>query len=212
MYKAAAPSGIAFVPGQVVYRSPAMGTLTATLSSNITAGNLVLACVFTSGSTITSVVGGGTENYSAIAAIYDSGHLSPGKQQCYYFANSSGGYNSVVVTQDSSGDWGEALVSEWSGAALSSVVDVSQLNATASDAVSIGPIGPTSAKDLVFVFGGNSNQQNITSLTGGFSLIYNDATRHTYLAYKVQAAAGSETFGAATSWYGMQIMGALKPQ
>jgi hypothetical protein len=211
MHQAAAPSGIAFVAGQVAYRSVVESTtFTLTFPSNVTAGNLVAVGIQTTGSSIISVIGGGVETFVPVTSIYIPSYASVPNLQYYYFANSSGGYSSIIVTQDSSADYGTGIASEWHGAALSSVVDGAQVNVHGADAFSVGPIGPTSAADLVLVFAVNTND-NFTGLTGGFSSLYSDTAEHKALLYKIQSSSGSATCGASTTYYWGAIMAAFKP-
>jgi hypothetical protein len=178
----------------------ASSSLALTLSSASTSGNLLVATVEngTSGATFS-----GPSGWVRAVGGNGGGTTNPGRAEIWYYANNPGGISSATFTA-SGASHVQGQLSEWSGVATSSPLDVTgTATAAAATSVSVSTSSSTSASGDVgitaFGIGFNKSQGTTFTAGSGWTNLGNDGTTSqadSYSAdYKLSlaAAVASET-------------------
>jgi hypothetical protein len=148
-------------------------SVTATLPASTTAGDLLVATVQDLNSNCA------TDNYTAPAGWVKAAHVcragtNPGPLEIWYDANVSAGISSVVFNTGSSGANSLAQLSEWSGAATSSVLDqtgtATNANSTTTPSVTTSGSLAASGELAITSFDTSSGLSSFTPGTGWTSL------------------------------------------
>lgn len=181
-------------------QSPVVGngsgtTIAKAFGSNVTAGNLMVAC-FTSDKLPTAIASTGAPTWAFLTPFLDSGatqYLSIG-----YCANAPSGATTVTATFTSAGAFNGIIIAEYSGAGAS--------NAAAFDTNTPGRHNTTSttptdaamtATDLDLVVSYIISTAGGITITAGasFAIVQQDATDIAAMEDRVLASSGSITCG-----------------
>jgi hypothetical protein len=195
----AAQAAIARVQtGSVVNGSSS--SLALTLSSASTGGSLLVATVENnqSGETFS-----GPSGWVRAVGVNGGGTTNPGRAEIWYYANNPGGISSATFTA-SGATHVQGQLSEWSGVATSSPLDVTgTASAAAATSVSVSTSGATAASGDVGItaFGiGFSKKQRMSFTAGsGWTNLGNDGPTNQSDSYSADfklslpAAVASET-------------------
>lgn len=149
--------------------SAASGTTVATAySSNVTAGGLLVACIF-SDVGVTSVAGSiGGQTFSTVSANTDGATYTFGM---YYFPNTTAGADTITATLSGATGYTHLIIGEWSGVDTASPLDkfANQFQTapgTGANAVTSGNVTTTTDGQLI-IGCGNSMTYAANQLTAG---------------------------------------------
>lgn len=177
-------------------------------TSNNTAGNLLLCNIgFGSSETFSSLTDSLGNTWVQIDTIKSA--VSGNKTGLFYVASCKGGANTVTLTTTGTASLCFLGVSEYGpGAGNVAVLDTFAFSGpTTSASVSIGPITPAGANELVAALFYVDNLAQTVTATGGATLRYGATTTNTVVLEDILAAsAGAQsqtaTLGGSSPWLG----------
>ena len=151
----------------------ATGNVTPTLPAASTAGTLLVAVLSNSGTS--SLAFSGPSGWVNATGAWLSG---PGRAEIWYYANNPGGVSSAAFTSSAPSSVGQ--LSEWSGVAASSALDVTGTKtASSATSVTVSTSASTSVTgDLGIVAFGTAVSETSYTASSGWTHLFSDVTKH----------------------------------
>jgi len=178
---------------------------TATFSSDVTSGNLILVAITQWNSTVSSVTDNKGNTYTAVTSAQHA-NTATDYTQLYYAKNVAAGATTVTVTFSSG--VGNIGIYEYSGLSTTSPLDQVTSNTGASTTPNGGTLTTTPDNELYFAVGADDNGNNSTPTAGGGYTVENhqdDSANHErfYTEDRVSAHGSYSTdftIGASSDW------------
>jgi hypothetical protein len=209
----APPAGAAIASVQSGSEASATsGSVTPTLASGSTAGDLLVA-VLANANTASSAAFSAPANWVNATGVFRSG---TGRVEIWYYPNNPGGISSATFTASTGTNKIIGQLSEWRGAAFTSPVDqTGTVSAASATTATVSTSAATTITGDLAVTGFATSAKPITTFTAGagWSHIFSDGPQG-YVADDKQGlltgtVTETETASSATSWAGVIV--AFKP-
>jgi len=188
------------------------GSITPTLSSVSTAGDLLVA-VLGNANTGSSAAFSAPANWVNATGVFRSG---TGRVEIWYYPNNPGGITSATFTASTGTNTIIGELSEWRGAAFSNPVDqTGTVSGAAATSVTVSTSAATTLTGDLAITAFATSVKPITTFTvgAGWTHVFSDGTRGYAADDKKGLATGTvsetETASSSTSWAGIIV--AFKP-
>lgn len=167
-------------------------TVQAVFASNVTAGNLIVVCLYANKG-LTSLADTRAHTYSTATANTDGSTYAFG---AYYVANISGGANTVTATLTAAHTFALLSVHEYSGVITTSPLDQATFNfqatpGTGTNAITSGNVTTTTDGQLIFGCAGSTEANTGVVSAGTNYTIRQNPLNDNPSEDRVQASAGS---------------------
>lgn len=209
----ALPSSVTFVQTAGSTNNASATSIAQAFSSNLAAGNLIIAAVSWGGDASLSCSDSQGNSYAVVTSQYDAtNNRSLGI--CYAISN-NGGATTTTATFSSAQPNRRILVAEYSGVRAVSPVDVTSLNLASGTTATSNAATTTTNGDLIFGAVMIDDPLGPTSITAGAGFTQRNSLNGKDLAIQdqVQSTAGSiastQTFGAQRAYLAQMV--AFKP-
>jgi hypothetical protein len=173
-------------------KTTAGGTTSYTLAfgSNLGAASLLVAFATTGANTSITFSDNNGGSWTTIGPFFES--VSGQSIAIGYAANHAAGATTVTVTLGTSAGFNTLQISEWSGAATSSVLDTNTAGRQNASSTTPSDASMTTAGNGELVVGCIIGGSGAAATAGtGFTVVQTDATNGFFSEYQVQTSAGS---------------------
>jgi hypothetical protein len=173
-------------------KTTAGGTTSYTLAygSNLAAASLLVAFATTGANTSITFSDNNGGSWTTIGPFFES--VSGQSIAIGYAANHAAGATTVTVTLGTSAGFNTLQISEWSGAATSSVLDTNTAGRQNASSTTPSDASMTTAGNGELVVGCIIGGSGAAATAGaGFTVVQTDATNGFFSEYQVQTSAGS---------------------
>lgn len=209
----AAPAGAAIASVQSgTEASSTNGSVTPTLASGSTAGDLLVA-VLANANTGSSAAFSAPANWVNATGVFRSG---TGRVEIWYYPNNPGGITNATFTASTGTNKIIGQLSEWRGAAFTSPVDqTGTVSGASATTTTVSTSAATTISGDLAITGFATSAKPITTFTAGtgWAHVFSDGVQGYVADDKQNLATGTvsetETASSATSWAGVIV--AFKP-